>query len=117
MVLLGAIRNRYRKKLLAILGAESAPTAFLLGSDKLVPGVYDGIQKAGLTPGKDVSVLGTDNRQWANYTSPPLTSVGFDFDSGFERLIKMIEKIEKGREGEILTLPVKIFERKSVTAI
>ena len=113
----GCNQEQISEKVAAILGAESAPTAFLLGSDKLVPGVYDGIQKAGLTPGKDVSVLGTDNRQWANYTSPPLTSVGFDFDSGFERLIKMIEKIEKGREGEILTLPVKIFERKSVTAI
>jgi DNA-binding LacI/PurR family transcriptional regulator len=105
------------EKVAAILNAESAPTAFLLGSDKLVSGVYDGIQKAGLTPGKEISVLGTDNRQWAEYTSPPLTSVGFDFDSGFEQLIKMIEDIEKGGEGEILTLPVKVFERKSVVKL
>jgi hypothetical protein len=43
--------------------------------------------------------------------------VGFDFDSGFEQLIKMIEDIEKGGEGEILTLPVKVFERKSVVKL
>ena len=75
----GCNQAQISQKIADILNAESYPTAFLLGSDKLVPGVYDGIQKAGLTPGKEISVLGTDNRQWAEYTSPPLASVGFDF--------------------------------------
>jgi DNA-binding LacI/PurR family transcriptional regulator len=109
--------ERIAGEVASLLNTENPPTAFLLASDILVPGVYEGIKRAGLVPGKDIAVLGTDNRPWCEFTSPRLSSVGFDYEQAFEQLISMIAKIEKGAEGTVIKLPVKIFERESTTSI
>lgn len=104
-------------KVSELLQLDNKPTALLLGSDMLVQGAYDGIKEAGLTPGKDISILSTDNRPWCEFTSPKLSSVGFDYDKGFDKLITMIDNVEKGADGKIIPLPVKIFERDSSISI
>lgn len=105
--------KRIADALFELLQNDNRPNAVLLGSDVLVQGAYEGIKKAGMTPGKELSILGTDNRSWCEFTSPGLSSVGFDYDKGFKQLISMINKVEKGADGELIKLPVKIFERES----
>ena len=105
--------ERIADALFGLLQKDNKPDAVLLGSDVLVQGAYEGIKRAGMVPGEDISVLGTDSRAWCEFTSPALTSAGFDYDMGFKELISMISKVEKGAEGELIKLPVKIFERES----
>ena len=105
--------ERIADALFELLQKDNRPDAVLLGSDVLVQGVYEGIKKAGMIPGKDISVLGTDNRAWCEFTSPALSSAGFDYGMGFKKLISMVNEVENGADGELIKLPVKIFERKS----
>lgn len=110
-------QNRIADEVSELLQIDNKPTAILLASDVLVQAAYAGIQKAGFTPGEDVSVLGTDNRPWCEFTSPKLSSVGFDFNKAFDKFIAMISNMEAGNGGEILNIPVKIFERDSSISV
>lgn len=105
--------ERIAGALFELLQKDNRPDAVLLGSDVLVQGAYEGIKRAGMIPGEDISVLGTDNRAWCEFTSPALCSAGFDYRMGFKKLISMIHEVENGADGELIKLPVKIFERKS----
>jgi DNA-binding LacI/PurR family transcriptional regulator len=93
------------------------PTAILLASDDMVVPVYQGIKRNGLEPGRDIAVLGTDNREWGGYTVPQLSSVGFSLRAGIEQMMDMVKRIESGEPGDVLTFPLEIAERQSVNNI
>ncbi len=62
--------------------ANNLPTAIFCFSDLVAFGVILGLRQAGLTPGKDIDVVGFDNIPESEIVHPPLTTV-----SSFARLL------------------------------
>ncbi|WP_328473263.1 LacI family DNA-binding transcriptional regulator [Actinoplanes sp. NBC_00393] len=59
----------------ALLALPDRPTAIFAGSDSQATGVYEAVRQAGLTIPGDVSVVGFDDLNFAQWTAPPLTTV------------------------------------------
>ncbi|KQP63808.1 MAG: LacI family DNA-binding transcriptional regulator [Nocardioides sp.] len=59
----------------AALLDDAAPTGFVCASDTLAMGVLQTLAARGLTPGRDVAVVGFDDSQVAQVVTPGLTSV------------------------------------------
>lgn len=83
-------------------------TAIWCMNDLMAGGAYDFAREKGLEIGKDISILGYDNRQIAEYLYPglttnelPLQEIGY---ASAERLIDILE----GRRDKTDTKPVKI---------
>jgi DNA-binding LacI/PurR family transcriptional regulator len=106
-----------------LLNCTPRPTAFILSGDRWIKEVYEAIREAGLEPGKDIAVIGTNNRVWADYVSPGLTSVGFGSNEipGMKgtilRMIDLVKLVEFGEEFQAHEIPVSLFERKSVQTL
>jgi LacI family transcriptional regulator len=58
-----------------LLKLPAMPTAIICFNDSVAFGVMHGLQKAGLTPGRDVSVIGCDDVSDAALWVPPLTTI------------------------------------------
>jgi LacI family transcriptional regulator len=58
-----------------LLAMTPRPTAIVCFNDTIAFGVMHGLQKAGLNPGKDMSVIGCDDVSDAGLWVPPLTTV------------------------------------------
>ncbi|GIF51885.1 LacI family transcriptional regulator [Asanoa ferruginea] len=58
-----------------LLALPSPPTAIFAGSDQQATGVYEAVRRAGLTIPGDVSVVGFDDLNFAEWTAPPMTTV------------------------------------------
>lgn len=54
---------------------EHGATVIFCMNDLMAGGVYARLGELGLTVGKDVSVMGYDNRLMSQYLNPPLTTV------------------------------------------
>src|SRR5919112_1280987 len=63
------------KEASAVLLDEAQPSAFVCASDTLAMGVLHTLSERGLTPGRDVAVVGFDDSQVAQVVPPGLTSV------------------------------------------
>jgi LacI family transcriptional regulator len=59
----------------ALLALSERPTAVLCFNDVVAIGAMSTLMQHGLTPGKDVAVIGFDNTSEARYVSPALTTV------------------------------------------
>jgi LacI family transcriptional regulator len=57
---------------------EARPTAVLCFSDVLASGAMHALREAGLTPGREMSVVGFDDLDEARFMTPPLTTVKID---------------------------------------
>jgi LacI family transcriptional regulator len=58
-----------------VLQLDNPPTAVFCFSDLVAFGVMLGIRKAGLTPGKDIAVVGFDDIPESGVANPPLTTI------------------------------------------
>ena len=64
---------------------------------------------------QDISIIGFDNIEVANYYSPPLTSVKVPaYDLGTLGANKLLDSIKNNSSGEVHTLPSTLIIRKSV---
>lgn len=65
-------------------------------NDLMAGGVYDRLEELGITPGKDISVAGYDNRELSGYYKPPLSTITLPLhDIGYaasEIILKMLRK-------------------------
>ncbi|WP_432546361.1 LacI family DNA-binding transcriptional regulator [Kineococcus sp. SYSU DK004] len=59
----------------ALLELDDPPTAIFAASDQMALGVYEAVRRRGLRVPEDVSVVGFDDLQLAEWASPPLTTV------------------------------------------
>lgn len=92
--ILEAYENTY-----ALYQRGSKTTAFVSMSDWIIPGIYSAIVKSGRSIPQDVSVVGCDNTDEAQYMIPPLSS----WCQPFKELAHMatdmlIEEIEQGKK-------------------
>lgn len=58
---------------IAAMPPDKRPTGFVLINEKLSVGLYAGLYEAGLTPGRDMAIIGRDSTS-AHYLTPKLTS-------------------------------------------
>ncbi|MFD1146815.1 LacI family DNA-binding transcriptional regulator [Saccharothrix hoggarensis] len=59
----------------ALLALPDRPSAVFAGSDQHAVGVYEAARRAGLSVPGDLSVVGFDDLDFAEWTAPPLTTV------------------------------------------
>jgi LacI family transcriptional regulator len=70
---------------------ESSPTAFVCATDALAMGVVDALDARGLTPGKDVAVVGYGDSAVAELVPGGLTSVRQPLEQAAAALVRGLE--------------------------
>ena len=75
----------------AVLLDEAQPSAFVCASDTLAMGVLHTLADRGLTPGRDVAVVGFDDSQVAQVVQPGLTSVRQPLELAAVEIVKALE--------------------------
>ncbi len=101
---------------------EKNVTAIWAMNDIMALGAYDYIREHDLIIGKDISVVGFDDREIASYAYPPLTTAAINLDDiGVLSAKMIIEEVEKSNGVGTSEAPRKItstfIERKSVSYI
>lgn len=108
---------------------EAGATAIFCMADRMAGGVYDYLEEQGLKVGEDISVVGFDDQDIAEFFRPALTTVRLPLSEiGHEAARLLLKKIEETEEEtcgdkevqpEIveIAIPCTFVERKSVTAI
>ena len=96
-------------------------TAVFAMSDLIAVGVYDCLVEEGYVIGKDISVIGYDDQNFASFMMPQLTTVGMPLEEiGYrsaKRLINMLRDEDNEDEDMVSRLDCTIMERDSVCAV
>ena len=97
--------------------AEQKVSAIFCMSDTIAGGVYDYMSENGVVIGKDISVVGYDNRMISEYLVPKLTTMRLPLEQiGYKSadiLIGILEKNELPENMEI-RMECQLIERDSV---
>lgn len=104
--------------LVALLRSAGRPTAIFAVNDWMAIKVQRAIQQAGLRNPQDVSVVGFDDLDIAQYQSPPLTTIAQDAAlMGAEAARRLLTLMQDGEMQSVLTLlPTELIERESTSA-
>lgn len=99
-----------------ILQMEQKPDAVFATSDSTAIGVISDLAHNGMRVPEDISVMGFDDNQIAEYYLPPLTTISQpQFDIGHKAFGLLIDKIhDQNSEEKHILLPHKLVERSSV---
>lgn len=102
-----------------LLRLESRPTAVFACSDTIAIGAYQAVWRAGLAVGKDISIIGYDNIEMAQYLSPPLTTIHQSKNNLAKQAVEMLLQRIKNpdQENRTLTLEPHLIWRESVRKI
>jgi Transcriptional regulators len=79
---------------------EDIPTALCANNDSVAFGIYQACQERGIRIPEDISVIGIDGHQNTSFTSPPLTTIEFNFKEMFFSLISRTISTIDGEEAE-----------------
>ncbi len=95
---------------------ESGVHAIFSMNDVMACGVYDYCAEHGLTVGRDISLIGFDNREISQAYHPQLTTISIPLTKIGERAGELIvAKIEGGEtENSLFKIPCKLISRESV---
>lgn len=87
-------------------------------NDVMAAGVYDYLRESNLVPGKDINVAGFDNRDFAEFMTPPLTTMAIKlYDMGRQSAMTILDMINGSTldEGQLKQyIPCSLVERKSI---
>lgn len=103
------------RKLLAL---DEPPTALVCDLDALALGAMAVIRELGLTPGRDISVVGYGDDPFSEYAEPPLTTFSQDSELAGRWVAEMVLAILSGTTPAILQRerPAIFVERLSAAA-
>lgn len=88
---------------------EQGVTAIFCMNDSMAAGVYDYLREQGLIVGKDISVVGYDNKELSNYLYPALTTNEIPLrDIGQKAAELLIDKLEEKENTQGTGNPVRI---------
>ena len=95
------------------------PTAIVAGSDPIAVGMYRALQQRGLKIPEDISVVGFDNIEIAEFLTPSLSTVNIDTVELGRLAVRMAaDKLLKGRRSKIrMVLSNEIIVRESERSI
>lgn len=98
-----------------LLKLKNPPTAVLAASDKSALGAIKAIKNSGLRVPEDISVIGFDDIDLAEYVTPRLTTVRQNYDeigkAAIDILVEQINKKEKLAINKVI--PVELIVRES----
>ncbi|CAM3604857.1 LacI family DNA-binding transcriptional regulator [Isoptericola cucumis] len=80
------------------LADGAAPTAVFAASDQMALGVYEALRQTGRRVPDDVSVVGFDDLQEAQWSSPPLTTVRQPLDQMGRLAVRTLRRITDGED-------------------
>lgn len=105
-----------QKAMEQLLQLPEPPDAVFTCNDAMAVGVYLVLNRAGLTPGKDIAVIGYDDIELASFMSPPLTTIHQPTDAlGKLAIDTLLERLNaQMTEPRTLVLTPKLVERESV---
>jgi DNA-binding LacI/PurR family transcriptional regulator len=83
-----------------ILGQALLPTAIFASSDLMAIGAIHAINEAGLRVPGDISIVGVDNIEQAEFTVPPLTTILQPLDRIGEQGVRLLLELVDGRQIE-----------------
>lgn len=86
------------KELLTACNGEF-PTAICANNDSVAFGVYAACGEFGLHIPEDISIIGVDGHVNGNYTTPPLSTISFDFKAMFTSLVHRVIEVIDQKEG------------------
>ena len=94
-------------------------TAIFCFNDLMAAGCYDYLYEIGKVPGKDIAVAGFDNRDIADFLTPPLTTMAIPlYEIGGAAAYILLQKLNGVEfENHDERLPCRLIERKSVCEI
>ncbi|BDG36131.1 LacI family DNA-binding transcriptional regulator [Saccharococcus caldoxylosilyticus] len=102
-----------------LLTLPERPTAVFCSNDDMAIGAIHAIFRAGLSVPDDISIVGFDDVDFSQYTSPPLTTVRRSIEEisarGAEILLASIE--HPSRDKETICVPSQLIIRNSVKRI
>lgn len=101
---------------------EKGVTAIWAMNDLMAAGAYDYIRECGMEVGKDISVMGFDNREISDYLIPTLSTSSIPLEAIGQKTIElMINEIEdeqfRKRPMEPILFECDLIERNSIGAI
>ena len=101
-----------------LLGERRDFTAVFAVSDDVAIGAMRAVQEAGLGVPEDLSIVGFDGIEMAEYTFPGLTTVSQPFEKiGEEASRLLVSRMKDGKRGGNLVLPFALQERESVLGL
>jgi len=86
----------------SLFALQAPPTAIVYAVDMAALGLYRVAAEAGLTVGRDISVIGYDGIPEGDYAHPPLTSFAVDSRRAGERLSSLLIARIRGAAPETL---------------
>lgn len=99
----------------ACIEQNCLPEAFFVSGDEKAIAIYHSVYRHGLSIPKDVSVIGFDNIPISAYYTPPLTTVGQDFEQLARRMFDMIDQLlEKKTDIASVEVDPRLIIRESV---
>lgn len=99
---------------------KAGVTAIFCMNDVMAGGVYDYLSEKGLEAGSDLSVVGYDNRIFAEYLKPKLTTDEIPFGAiGYQAARELVMTVDKEEPGNprIIEIPCDIRVRDSVSEL
>ncbi len=108
-------QDRIRSETRVLLAMERRPTALII-SDPHVNPVYAELRAGGLTPGVEISVVGTDDLPWAAHVDPPLTSLRVPRTRAARTLCEMLDVLRKGEDPGVRYIETEMMIRRSANA-
>lgn len=99
-----------------VLNKDNLPSAFFCFNDLMAAGLYKFLNEIGEIPGKDVAVVGFDDRPIAKCMIPPLTTMHIqEYEIGKKSCEILLKKLKGIEFDEInVKLPCLLIERKSI---
>lgn len=106
-------------KFLKKLTKEEIPTALFCANDVVAIGVMKAIHEKGLRIPDDISIIGLDDIEMAEYVTPPLTTIKIPKEQlGRFAVRRLVDNIENGNEMPVrVDLPFELIIRDSCKAL
>jgi LacI family transcriptional regulator len=102
-----------------VMALPQPPDAFFCASDSLAAGALDALHERGLRIPHDIAVVGFDNRPFAAYQRPPLTTVAlplYDMGKLAGELVLQAIRSSDGHTSRIHRVPCYLVQRESCGA-
>ncbi len=99
---------------LALMALDDPPTAIFCSNDMMAVGCYEALKERGLRIPQDVAVVGYDDREIAQFTRPPLTTVLLPHCEMGARACDLLLDLIAGRKARSALVDCPLVERASV---
>jgi DNA-binding LacI/PurR family transcriptional regulator len=101
-----------------LLALPDPPTALITANDLMALGALQAIAEGGLQVPDDISLVGMDDIPYANFLSPPLTTINLPSYRAGQIGIQMLLDVEQQHASlQRIVLPTHLVERSSTVAV